>query len=145
MSFLAVTPRHLVIAARAATPLCLGSLAWAALRMDCSPFGAATGFVVSACVLLTGAPRTRAGDLVGALLVFVTLLECVHATQTGSLDDARWRACVAAAGAMVLLLKVQHWRALARQDAYVPLRHLERRKALLGRTKSFSSPIRRQT
>lgn len=134
MSFPAVTPQHLVIAARAAAPLCLGGLAWAVLWMACTPTVAAAGFLLSASVLLMGAPRIRAGDLVGALLVFITVLECIHAGASGTLDGPRWQACVAAAGTTVLLLKIQHLRGLARQDAYVPLRHLERRNALFGRT-----------
>ncbi|MEZ0133599.1 MULTISPECIES: hypothetical protein [Novosphingobium] len=139
MSFPTITPRHLVIAARAATPLCPGGLAWAVLQMDCSASAAAAGFVVSLCILTMAAPKIRTADLVGTLLAFTTLLECLHAAKFGSLDDMRWQACVVTAGAVVLLLKIQHLRAIARQDAYVPLRYLERRQALLGRTKCPSA------
>lgn len=144
MSYPAFTPRHLVIAARVATPLVLGTLAFAVMWVDCTPVAAVAAFVPGLCVLIMGAPRTRAGDLVGALVMFMTLLECLHAATSDSLDLARWQACVAAAGAIVLLLKVQHLRGLARQDAYVPLRQLERRGAVLGRTRARSVPVRRE-
>ncbi|MFT4055005.1 MAG: hypothetical protein QM681_10900 [Novosphingobium sp.] len=134
MSFPLITPRHLVIAARTALPVILAGLASLVLQIDCTPSAAVAGFALSLCVLIMAAPRMRAADLVGALVVFMTMLECIHAGTAGNLDHVRWQACIAAAGVVVLLLKVQHLRALARQDAYVPLRQLDRRAALLSRT-----------
>lgn len=128
------TPGDLVTAARLALAPCLAGLAAAILVLDASAAQAAAGMFAVALVLLQAAPRMRNGDLLGLLLVFTTLLEWGHAGLSGHLDPARWQAGIAVAGAMALLLKVQHLRALAREDPCVPLRQLERRSALLGRT-----------
>lgn len=129
-----MTPRHLVFAARSTVPLCLAALGWGVLALDCTPAAAAAGLVLTAWLLLLGAPKVRAGDLVGGLVLYMTLLECAHGGAAGALDGARWQAGVAAGGAMLILLKIQEIRALARQDAYVPLRHVDRRRVLLGQT-----------
>lgn len=128
----ALTPRLLVVAARIALLPCLGVLA-AAVAMACSPTVAALMVFAWAVVLLQSAPRLRASDLLGIVALVVTMLEWTQASFAGGIDMARWEAGIAVPGAMVLLLKVQHLRALARQDPQVPLRQLERRRVLLAR------------
>ncbi|WP_159976966.1 MULTISPECIES: hypothetical protein [unclassified Novosphingobium] len=128
-----LTPRFLVNAARLALLPCLGGLAAVILGFDASPASAAATTFLAAIVMLQAAPKVRAADMLGILALLVTMLEWVHAGMTGSIDATRWQAVIAVAGAMALLLKIQHLRSLAREDPYVPLRHLERRSALLSR------------
>jgi hypothetical protein len=128
----ALTPRLLVIAARIALLPCAGVFV-AAVMADCSAASAAGVAFGCALVLLQAAPRLRASDLLGVLALGVTLVEWVHAGFAGGIDIARWEAAIAVPGALVLLLKVQHLRGLARHDAYVPLRQLERRQVLFAR------------
>lgn len=133
MRSLPLTPRHLVLAARAALLPCLALQTAAVLAFDSSPRTmAATTFAV-ALVLLQAAPRLRAGDLLAGLSLFMTILESLRASLTGDIDAERWQVAVAMTGGLFVLLKVQHLRALARQDAYVPLRQLERRNAVFSR------------
>lgn len=140
MKFPRLTPRHIVTAARLALPVCLAGLAVAILWLDCSPPNAAAMMFLTAAVMLQSAPRTRASDMIGALALFVTLIEWGHASIAGNIDAIRWQSVIAVAGAMVLLLKVQHWRSLAREDPYVPLRHLERRNVLMSRGRPRTKP-----
>ncbi|MEE4451362.1 hypothetical protein [Novosphingobium resinovorum] len=130
------TPHHLVIAARIMLAPCLAAMGWSSLAAHGTPMAAAIATFTAALVMLQAAPRLRASDLLGGIALFATILEVARAGSAGSLDSARWQACIAVAGGMMLLLKVQHLRALARRDAYVPLRHLERRSALFGRSRA---------
>lgn len=135
----ALTPHHLVTAARVLSAPALGGLGAAILVFDCSPGMAAAAVVATALVLMQAAPRLRAGDLLGGIALFATLAEWLQAGSAGAIDAERWQVCIVTAAAMMALLKVQHWRGLARQDAYVPLRQLERRRALFGRTRGKSA------
>lgn len=134
-----VTPGHLVITARLALLPCLTGLAGTILIFKGSPGSAAAMTFFTAIVLLQAAPKIRAADMLCLLALFATMLEWGNAAQTGGIDTQRWQAAIAVAGAMALLLKVQHLRSLARHDPYVPLRQLDRRNALLRRTKPMKS------
>ncbi|MFC6620878.1 hypothetical protein [Novosphingobium panipatense] len=128
------TAHHLVTAARAILPMAAAILACGVVHLEWAVSTAACWTLICGVILLMAMPRLRAGDGLGFLALFVTLLECIGAASSGIADAQRWQACIAVTGAMVLLLKVQHLRALARQDGYVPLRHLERRSAVLNRS-----------
>lgn len=134
MRLFQLTARHMVLSARLALAPAIGALAAAILLVDAAPASAAAAAFLCGVLILQSAPRLRGSDLLGLLALLATLLEWLQAGFSGQLDTARWQACIAVFGAMAMLLKVQHLRSLAREDPYVPLRQLERRNVLLGRT-----------
>lgn len=123
-----LTPNHLKLGARAS----LGPLAgiiWLGLvaaRMTHLQLAVALFFLAAA--LLMAAPRTRNSELLCLLGVAVTLGESVMGHLAGGMNLQRWLNFMGLLGAITLILKVQHWRSLARNDGYVSLRLLERRK-----------------
>lgn len=134
MHRLSFAPQSLVILARVMLLPCLAVFAAAIVVFDGST-GLCMGLSFAALVLVLQAlPYRRNGDLIGLLVLGVTLLEWLHAGNVGAMDEDRWQACVAVLGGAFVLLRVQHLRSLARQDPYVPLRQLERRGALMART-----------
>jgi hypothetical protein len=137
------TPDHLVLAARLALVPCLAGLAGAMLVPGGAPVPVAATAGLAALVLLQAFPAIRAGDLMGLLALAVTALAWLYAARAGAIDAERWQAGIAVAGAAVALLKVQHTRALARSDRYVPLRQLERRNAVLARPRRARLPGQR--
>lgn len=135
MRFPLLTPWFLVICARLALLPSLGGLAASVLVVDGPPVLAAAATFLAAIVLLQAVPKVRAAEMLGLLALFGTMLEWTQASLVGGIDSARWQSIIAVTGAMVLLLKVQHLRSLAREDPCVPLRQLERRNILLSRTR----------
>lgn len=138
-----LTAHHLVITARALVPVAMATLGWAICSRDSGPVTAGGITLASALMVLLAAPRLRANELLAGVALFATLLEWGQAGATGEIVVLRWLACLAVPGAMMMMLKVQHLRSLARHDAYVPLRQLERRNSLLGRTIAApTAPVR---
>lgn len=135
MPDLSVTPHTFVMAARVAV------VPFGLLRIGCSLWVASQDLAclvtfALTSIALSAAPKTRHGDVLGLVTVAITLSDTVGASQSGSFDAARWGLSMAIVGATGLILRIQNFRGLARQDAYVPLRNLERGNAALGRTPS---------
>jgi hypothetical protein len=84
------------------------------------------GFFLSLTVLMA-LPRQRSSELLGALAVWLTYAEFMAAAQSGHFDLWRWGVALATLSLVVVPLKVQHVRQLARTNPYQPIRELDRR------------------
>ncbi|MFM9937214.1 MAG: hypothetical protein ACKVOL_13570 [Novosphingobium sp.] len=77
--------------------------------------------------LLLALPGQRSSELLGALAVWMTYAEFMSAIQCGQFDLWRWGVSLATLSLVVLPIKVQHLRQLARSNPYQPIRDLDRR------------------
>lgn len=84
------------------------------------------GFFLS-LALLMALPRQRSSELLGALAIWLTYAEFMAAAQSGHFDLWRWGVALATLSLVVVPLKVQHVRQLARTNPYQPIQELDRR------------------
>ncbi len=84
------------------------------------------GFFLS-LALLVALPGQRSSELLGALAVWLTYAEFMAAAQSGHFDLWRWGVALATLSLVVVPLKVQHVRQLARTNPYQPIQELDRR------------------
>jgi MYXO-CTERM domain-containing protein len=123
-----IAPWHIVYAARMTAPFV------AALMGGTYAVGSATPQSTSALALLLGllmlaaVPRRRAGELLGVAAAWMTLAEFCVASQTGQMQVWRWAMSIAALGIVVVPLKIQHLRILARREPYRRLADRTRRR-----------------
>ena len=77
--------------------------------------------------LLLALPEQRSSELLGALAIWMTYAEFMSAIQSGHFELWRWAVVLATLSLVVVPIKVQHLRQLARSNPYRPLRDLDRR------------------
>jgi hypothetical protein len=77
--------------------------------------------------LLLAFPGQRSSELLGALAVWLTYAEFMAAIQNGQFDLWRWAVVLATLSLVIVPLKVQHLRQLARSNAYQPISAQDRR------------------
>ena len=87
---------------------------------------AVMAFLLGLLILLS-APDQRSSELLGAQAVWMTVAEFLAAAQSGQMLFWRWAVSIAALAVVIVPLKIQHLRSLARSHPYSPLRDLERR------------------
>ena len=83
-------------------------------------------FFLSVLTLLAF-PGQRSSELLGALAIWLTYAEFMAAIQSGLFDLWRWAVVLATLSLVIVPIKVQHLRQLARSNPYQPLRELDRR------------------
>lgn len=87
--------------------------------------------------LLLAFPGQRSSELLGALAVWLTYAEFMAAIHNGQFDLWRWAVVLATLSLVIVPLKVQHLRQLARSNPYQPIGAQDRRSwAGTGRTSS---------
>ena len=78
--------------------------------------------------LLMAMPGQRSSELLGALAVWLTYAEFMAAIQSGHFNLWRWAVVLATLSLVIVPLKVQHLRQLARSNRYQPIKALDRRQ-----------------
>jgi hypothetical protein len=77
--------------------------------------------------VLMAMPGQRSSELLGALAVWLTYAEFMAAIQSGHFNLWRWAVVLATLSLVIVPLKVQHLRQLARSNPYQPIKALDRR------------------
>jgi hypothetical protein len=77
--------------------------------------------------LLLALPGQRSSELLGALAIWMTYAEFMSAFRCGHFDLWRWAVALATLALVVVPLKVQHLRQMARSNPYQPILELDRR------------------
>lgn len=88
---------------------------------------AGIGALSLALALLLALPGQRSSELLGALAIWLTYAEFMAASQSGEFNLWRWAVVLATLSLVVVPIKVQHLRQLARTNPYQPLGELDRR------------------
>lgn len=88
---------------------------------------AGVGSLSLALLTLLAFPSQRSSELLGALAIWLTYAEFMAAIQSGLFDLWRWAIVLAALSLVIVPIKVQHLRQLARSNPYQPLGALDRR------------------
>jgi hypothetical protein len=88
---------------------------------------AGVGSLVLAVLMLMALPNQRSSELLGALAIWLTYAEFMAAIQSGHFDLWRWAVVLATLSLVIVPIKVQHLRQLARANPYQPIRELDRR------------------
>lgn len=78
-------------------------------------------------LILIGVPDQRASELLGAQAIWMTVAEFLSAAQAGHLNLWRWAVSVSALAVVLIPIKIQYMRSLARAHPYRALRDLDRR------------------
>jgi len=88
---------------------------------------AGVGSLFLAVLTLLAFPNQRSSELLGALAIWLTYAEFMAAIQSGHFDLWRWAIVLATLSLVIVPIKVQHLRQLARSNPYRPLGELDRR------------------
>jgi len=88
---------------------------------------AGVGSFFLAVLLLLAFPGQRSSELLGALAIWLTYAEFMAAIQSGHFSLWRWAVVLATLSLVIVPIKVQHLRQLARTNPYQPIRELDRR------------------
>lgn len=88
---------------------------------------ASIGSFVMATFLMLGVPDQRSSELLGATAIWMTVAEFMSANQSGAFELWRWAVSVSALALLMVPIKVQHLRMLARTHPYRPFSELDRR------------------
>lgn len=83
-------------------------------------------------LLLLAFPDQRASELLGAVAIWVTTAEFMSAAQTGTFQHWRWAVAIAALAVVVLPLRVEYLRRLARTAPDRTIGELDRRAFAIG-------------
>lgn len=89
--------------------------------------GAVGGSFALAMALLLGVPDQRSSELLGAAAIWMTVAEFMAAMQDGHFAQWRWAVAVATLAMVLIPLKVQYLRMLARSNPYRTIGELDRR------------------
>ncbi|WP_225205898.1 hypothetical protein [Novosphingobium huizhouense] len=93
---------------------------------------AALGAFGLGMLLMMAFPDQRASELLGAIAIWATTAEFMSAVQTGGFDAWRWAVTTATLAVLVLPLKVQYLRELARTAPDRTIGELDRRAWSVG-------------
>lgn len=88
---------------------------------------AGVGALFLAVLTLLALPGQRSSELLGALAIWLTYAEFMAAIQSGHFALWRWAVVLATLSLVIVPIKVQHLRQLARSNPYRPLGELDRR------------------
>lgn len=88
---------------------------------------AGVGSLFLAVLMLLAFPNQRSSELLGALAIWLTYAEFMAAIQSGHFGLWRWAIVLATLSLVIVPIKVQHLRQLARSNPYRPLGELDRR------------------
>lgn len=88
---------------------------------------AGVGSLFLAVLTLLALPSQRSSELLGALAIWLTYAEFMAAIQSGHFYLWRWAVVLATLSLVIVPIKVQHLRQLARSNPYRPLGELDRR------------------
>lgn len=92
-----------------------------------TPTGAALLDFALGWAMLLAAPRQRASEMLGAVAVWTAFAEFLSTIDTGHFQFWRLGIAVATLGGIMLVIRVQYLRELARTSAETPLAELDRR------------------
>jgi len=122
-----VTPRTLVRIARICALLIAAALTAGYVNDRLTVEGAALGSFCLAVALLLAVPDQRSSELLGAAGVWLTVAEFLAAMQDGHFATWRWAMAVATLAMVLVPLKVQYLRMLARSNPYRTIGELDKR------------------
>lgn len=88
---------------------------------------AGVGAFFLATLTLLALPGQRSSELLGALAIWLTYAEFMAAIQSGHFALWRWAVVLATLSLVIVPIKVQHLRQLARANPYRPIGELDRR------------------
>jgi hypothetical protein len=88
---------------------------------------AGVGALFLAMLTLLALPGQRSSELMGALAIWLTYAEFMAAIQSGQFNLWRWAVVLATLSLVIVPIKVQHLRQLARSNPYRPIGEQERR------------------
>lgn len=107
---------------------------------------ASVGAFVLATFLLLAVPDQRSSELLGAAAIWMTVAEFLSANQSGGFELWRWAVSVSALALLMVPIKVQHARTLARTNPYRPFAELDRRSqwspGLMPKSPSYLVTVR---
>jgi hypothetical protein len=107
---------------------------------------ASIGAFVLATFLLLAVPDQRSSELLGAAAIWMTVAEFMSANQSGAFELWRWAVSVSALALLMVPIKVQHARTLARTNPYRPFGELDRRtqwsSGLMPKSSSYLVTVR---
>lgn len=83
-------------------------------------------------LLLMAFPEQRASELLGAVAIWMTTAEFMSAAQTGAFQHWRWAIAVAALAVVLVPLRVEYLRRLARTAPDRTIGELDRRAFAVG-------------
>lgn len=122
-----ITPGHVSRIAKVFGLLVAFGLTCAYVTATLTVQSAGIGAFFLAVSLLLAFPGQRSSELLGALAIWMTYAEFMSAAQSGQFDLWRWAVALATLALVVVPLKVQHVRQLARTNPYQSIRELDRR------------------
>lgn len=88
---------------------------------------AGVGAFFLATLTLLALPGQRSSELLGALAIWLTYAEFMAAVQSGQFNLWRWAVVLAALSLVIVPIKVQHLRQLARTNPYRAIGEQDRR------------------
>lgn len=135
-----LTPGMIVTAARWCVPVVAGWAIQVRLAGGATTADAAQGALMLGGAVLLAAPRRRTAELLGMVAIWLTIGEFLAASRTGQFVVWRWAVALAALGLIVVFMRVQHVRTLARANRWRPLRESARAHRA-GRVQAIVAPI----
>lgn len=127
-----LTSGSLVRAARVAAVLLIVALMVGYAENVLTVETAGMGGFGLAVLLLLAFPEQRASELLGAVAIWVTTAEFMSAAQTGTFQHWRWAVAVAALALVLVPLRVEYLRRLARTAPDRAIGELDRRAFAVG-------------
>ncbi len=125
--FARITPGHIVRSARIGALLIAFVLTSGYVTDRLSLELAGVGSFFLAVLTLLALPNQRSSELLGALAIWLTYAEFMAAIQSGHFNLWRWAIVLATLSLVIVPIKVQHLRQLARSNPYRPIGELDRR------------------
>lgn len=125
--FARLTPGHIV---RLAKAVAMGTAMIMTAAYVTDRLTVETAGIASFCLalsLLLAVPDQRSSELLGAAAIWMTTAEFMSCSQSGHFDMWRWAVAVATLALVIVPLKVQYMRTLARTNPYCPVADQDRR------------------
>ena len=125
--FSRITPGHVVRFAKIFALLVAFALTSGYVTASLTVETAGVGAFFLAVGLLLALPGQRSSELLGALAIWMSYAEFMSTIQCGHFALWRWAVSLATLALVVVPLKVQHLRQLARSNPYQSIFELDRR------------------
>jgi len=135
-----ITPGHVASFARIGALLIAFSMTVGYVTDQMTLELAGVGAFFLSVLTLLAFPSQRSSELLGALAIWLTYAEFMAAIQSGHFDLWRWALVLATLSLVIVPIKVQHLRQLARRNPYQPLGELDRRVWSAARPAAASAP-----
>lgn len=136
-----LTPRFLVRLARGLTVMTLIVLMLAYAESWLTLETAALGAFALGALLMMAFPDQRASELLGAIAIWATTAEFMSAVQTGGFDLWRWSVTAATLAVIIVPVKLQYLRELARTAPDTAIGNLDRRAWSIGALPETSAAL----